>query len=336
MIKIGLRIPSTRRQHLQLAAQLGVDGGTLRMERFPGVAETGRPEPGGVRALLRTFEECGLELGGLELSRQEFTGVLRGDFERGERELAGIAETLRVLSDHGVSLTTLGFSVAHADEAQREWRGYSDDPDGRAGARLRTFDAARLSEADLVSWGVTASGRPGVLVPEEEVWRRLDFLMERLLPIARETGMRLAFHPNDPPLQLYRGVEQPFVNPQHGLDALLRRYPDPQVGLLFCLGTIQESGADMPAALRRFGAAGKLFCIHFRNVRGTVPRFQEVFQDEGDYDSVAQMRTLHEVGYAGYVMPDHYPLVAGDNESHDTARAWCVGYLRALIQATAP
>ena len=92
----------------------------------------------------------------------------------------------------------------------------------------------------------------------------------------------------------------------------------------------------MPAALRRFGEAGKLFAIHFRNVRGTVPRFEEVFQDEGDYDTVAQMRTLHEVGFDGFVMPDHYPGLLGDSEAHDTARAWCVGYLRALAQATAP
>ena len=335
MIKIGLRIGSTRREHLQLAAQLGVDGGTLRMDLFPGVVETGHAEPAGLRALLRTFEQCGLELGGIELTRNRFAGVLRGDFERGERELTNIAETLRVLGDHGINLVTLGFCVAHADEGGREWNGYRDEPEGRAGTLLRSFDADRLTEADLVTWGAANEDTPGVLVPQDEVWRRLDFFVERLLPMARQVGTRLAFHPNDPPMRLYRGVEQPFTDPQ-GLEALLKRYDDPHVGLLFCLGTIQESGDDMPAALRRFGRAGKLFCIHFRNVRGTVPRFREVFQDEGDYDSVAQMRTLHEVGYDGYVMPDHYPGLVGDSETRDLARAWCVGHLRALRQATAP
>ena len=83
--------------------------------------------------------------------------------------------------------------------------------------------------------------------------------------------MRLAFHPNDPPLPLYRGVEQPFINPA-GLQQLLKRYDSPNVGLLFCLGTMQETGEDMPAALRSFGEQGKLFTIHFRNVRAASSR----------------------------------------------------------------
>ena len=171
-------------------------------------------------------------------------------------------------------------------------------------------------------------------VPETEVWRRMDGFMERVLPAAESAGVRLAFHPNDPPLPLYRGVEQPFIDPD-GLGRLLDRYDSPNVGLLFCLGTMQETGKDMPAALRRFGERGKLFNIHFRNVRGIIPRFEEVFQDEGDYNAADQMRTLHEVGFDGFVMPDHYPGLLGDNEARERARAWCVGYLRALIQATA-
>ena len=135
-------------------------------------------------------------------------------------------------------------------------------------------------------------------------------------------------------MPLYRGVEQPFVHPE-GLGRLLDRYDSPNVGLLFCLGTMQETGADMPAALRAFGERGKLFTIHFRNVRGVIPHFEEVFQDEGDYNAADQMRTLHEVGFDGFVMPDHYPGLLGDNEARERARAWCVGYLRALIQATA-
>ena len=88
---------------------------------------------------------------------------------------------------------------------------------------------------------------------------------------------------------------------------------------------MQETGEDMPAALRRFGERGKLFNIHFRNVRGIIPRFEEVFQDEGDYNAADQMRTLHEVGFDGFVMPDHYPGLLGDNEARERARAWCVG-----------
>ena len=342
MIKVGLRLTDTPRDRLQLAAQLGVDGAKLMLHGFPGVAETGHPDPVGFRSLLQDFDDFGLEFWGMQLGLREIAGALRGDFERGERELPVILESMRMLGDHGIDLVTVGFGIAHADEFEVKpnewgdtWRGYTFEPTGRGGALVRSFDAANLTAENLVSWGKEDPARPGVLVSKAEYWRRMDFLMERLLPVAREAGLRIALHPNDPPLPVYRGVEQPFNTPE-GLDEMLQRYDEPNVGLIFCLGTMQESGADMPAALRRFGQAGKLFLIHFRNVRGTVPRYQEVFQDEGDYDSVAQMRTLHEVGYDGYVMPDHYPLLTGDNQNHDMARAWCVGYLRALIQATAP
>jgi mannonate dehydratase len=81
-------------------------------------------------------------------------------------------------------------------------------------------------------------------------------------------------------------------------------------------------------------------------VKGTIPRFQEVFQDEGDYNAVEVMRTLVEVGYDGYVMADHLPGLAVDMKkpttfllhgiktgTRDVAHGWSVGYLRALVQA---
>jgi mannonate dehydratase len=332
MIKLGVRYASTSREHLQLLRQLGVEGGTLRWIKLPGAEATGgHVDREGFRALLDRFAEFDLALGGMELSRPLLTGVLQGAAGRAAGEVDAFCETIRLLGDHGIDLVTCGFAIAHADEAQHDWRGYRDEPLGRAGAVLRTFDAARLDAGDLVTWG--GNGADGPRVPEEEVWRRLDRFMDAVLPVARAAGVRLGFHPNDPPLPVYRGVAQPFATPE-GLGVLLDRYADPGVGLLFCLGTLQESGGDMTGALRRFGAQGKLFAIHFRNVRGTVPRFHEVFPDEGDFDAAAHMRLLHEAGFDGYVMPDHYPGVVGDTADNDLARAWCLGYLRALIQST--
>ena len=334
VIKVGIRYANTSREHLQRVRQLGVEGGTLRWDKLPGVAETGRPDAQAFRALMWRFGEFGIALGGMEVSRPLITGVLRGEPDRAATELANLGEAIRLIGDNGIDLLTCGFAVAHADEGQVDWRGYTDEPAGRAGAVLRTFDADRLTDDDLVAWGAPQAGGLPVLVSEQEVWNRLDTFMNAILPVARSAGVRIGFHPNDPPLPLYRGVEQPFTNPA-GLDRLLGRYDEPGVGLLFCLGTIYESRADLGMAIRQFGERGKLFCVHFRNVRGTIPRFEEVFQDEGDFDSAAQMRVLHEVGYDGYVMPDHHPGVLGDTADNDMSRAWCVGYLRALIQATA-
>ena len=84
-------------------------------------------------------------------------------------------------------------------------------------------------------------------------------------------------------------------------------------------------------------------------MRGRIPKFQEVFQDDGDYDSVAVMKALHEIGFDATVMADHLPGIAADMSqpkvfllhgmptgTRDVAHAWSVGYLRALRQATTP
>ena len=182
----------------------------------------------------------------------------------------------------------------------------------------------------------------------EEGLCRLDAYMERLLPAARETGIRVSFHPSDPPLPVYRGVEQLFTTIDSQAD-LLERYSEPLLGLTYCCGTMQETGRNMIEGLRRYGRAGKIHDVHFRNARGTIPCFQEVFQDEGDYDPVEVMRTLWEIGFDGYVLADHLPGLAADmanpptfllhgmkTGTRDIAHGWSVGYLRALVQATRP
>ncbi len=348
MIKIGDRFINVSHEHLVMAAQIGIEGGVIRLESFPGFEEQGEPNPLALKKLLAEFNVLGLDVPGIEIRRNLMGGALRGDTERMEIEMARITASMRVLANQGIDFMTIGFGIAHADDDQHGWRGYRDEPIGRAGTVIRSFDAGRLTNNDLVTWGANDPSRPGILVTREEYWRRLDSFMERLLPVARETGIRLAFHPNDPPLPVYRGVEQLFTTVA-SLQDLLDRYDDPLLGLTFCCGTMQESGSNMVEGIRRYGTLGKIFNVHLRNVKGTIPKFHEVFQDEGDYDSVEVMRTLHEVGYDGYVMADHLPGLAIDEDrpavfllhgmptgSRDVAHGWCVGYLRALVQATIP
>ena len=96
---------------------------------------------------------------------------------------------------------------------------------------------------------------------------------------------------------------------------------------------MQESGEVVPDVIRYFGERDKIFYVHFRNVIGTVPRYTEVFPDDGDGDMVANLRTLKEVGYQGYLVPDHhFGITSDDPEYPRISRAWQVGYIRALLQ----
>jgi mannonate dehydratase len=118
-----------------------------------------------------------------------------------------------------------------------------------------------------------------------------------------------------------------------GLQRLIDAVPSPAIGLGFCQGTIASmSGVDMVQAIRRFGQQGKIFFAHFRNPRGQVPVFEEVFPDEGDSDLLAAVRAYREVGFDGVIRVDHAPAVVDDPHGERTF-GYQVGYFRGLVDA---
>ena len=202
--------------------------------------------------------------------------------------------------------------------------GYELLPVGRGGTVLKTFDTSRMvGELD---------DKPAGEVSNDEVWERIQYFYERIVPVAEEYKVRLATHPDDPPMAYYRGVEQ-VLNSFEGFKKFIDLVPSPYNGLLLCLGCMQEAGEVVPDVIRYFGKRGKIFYVHFRNVIGTVPKYVEVFPDEGDGDMVANMRALKEVDFQGYLVPDHHFLVDADDPGYPLiSRAWQVGYIRGLIQ----
>ncbi|MBC7238126.1 MAG: mannonate dehydratase, partial [Chloroflexi bacterium] len=84
---------------------------------------------------------------------------------------------------------------------------------------------------------------------------------------------------------------------------------------------------------RYLGERNRIFWVHFRNIRGGFLKFDEVFPDEGDIDMWKAIKIYKEVGYDGVLVPDHVPHSAIDSRMGHRARAFCLGYIRALIQA---
>jgi mannonate dehydratase len=97
------------------------------------------------------------------------------------------------------------------------------------------------------------------------------------------------------------------------------------------------AGQAPPAAeeifdvIRYFGSRGKIFNVHFRNIKGGFLNFQETFPDDGDVDMLKVLRVYKEVGYDGMIMPDHVPQIEGD-AGRAQAFAFAFGYIQALIQ----
>jgi mannonate dehydratase len=90
-------------------------------------------------------------------------------------------------------------------------------------------------------------------------------------------------------------------------------------------------GADVWEMLREFGGQGRIYGLHFRNVSAPLPHFVETLPDDGYLDMLRVMRTLHEVGYTGVIVPDHIPQLAGDGAFKRAGLAYCIACMRSWL-----
>jgi mannonate dehydratase len=328
-MKIGVRSNDGAEDRLLFAQQIGADGASIWASACPRYDERCYLTVDDVVEMRERFAKYELELTGIGLGGDCIKNQLLGLPDR-DREIENVCRTLRSI---GAAYADGAPSpVLIIDQRTTYWAkggpwwhpGYERRPIGRGGVHLTTFDAGRITgELD---------DRPAGEVSAEEVWSRIAYFYERIVPVAEEARVRLATHPDDPPLAYYRGVHQALVS-FDGLKRLVELVPSPYNGLLLCLGCMQEAGENVPEVIRYFGRQNKIFYLHFRNVVGRVPKYQEVFPHEGDGDMVANLKALQEVGYAGYIVPDHHFGLPGDTDWAHCSRAWQVGYIRGLMQA---
>lgn len=285
--------------------------------------------------LMRTrdfFAAAGLSWDVIEnLNPEHYYQVMFGLPGRDE-QIDNVCATIRALGRAGIGVLQYQWMLLGGLRTE-----YS--PTGRGGARYPRFDmeVAQRYPAAALDW-LGEGGRPYPHLPDrelssEQVWDHLIYFLERIVPVAEEAGVRLAIHPDDAPVPSYMGVARIMVNLE-ALQRVVDAVPSPCNGLGFCQGTIGTmAGVDMVEAIRCFGSQGKIFFAHFRNPRGQVPCFDEVFPDEGDTDMVEAVRAYRETGFDGVMRIDHCPGVIGDNPSADRSFAYQVGYLKGIVQS---
>jgi mannonate dehydratase len=198
---------------------------------------------------------------------------------------------------------------------------------GRGGSLVSGFDAAKLADAPLAELGPLS---------EEALWENLAYFLRRVVPVAEAAGVRLAMHPDDPPLSPLRGVGR-IMRSVENFQRLLDLVPSPVNGLTLCQGNFALMTDDLPAVIRHFGHQAKIFFVHLRDVAGTAQRFVETWHDEGKTDFVACLEAYKEVGFDGVLRPDHVPTVAGDSNTQPGysayGRLYAIGYIRGLVEA---
>ena len=208
---------------------------------------------------------------------------------------------------------------------------------GRGGAKYSRFDfeeyqrkggQSLYSEEEKTAVSKSIDRR----ISEESLWDNMQYFLQRVIPVAEEANVKMALHPDDPPLSEPLGGAARIITSVENYKRVMEMVPSPSNCIEFCQGCFSEMGTDVLEAIRYFGSRGKIQYVHFRNIRGNPCSFEEVFVDEGDMDMVKAMQMYKEVGFEGPFMMDHTPEIEGDSQDR-IGRAYAAGYIRALLQS---
>jgi mannonate dehydratase len=195
----------------------------------------------------------------------------------------------------------------------------------RGGALVTGYDHDLMQNAPLTEYGE---------VSEETLWENLESFLKIIVPVAEEAGVKLAMHPDDPPLSPIRGMGR-IMRSIDNYRRLLNLVPSPVNGIALCQGNFTLMTDDLPAVIREF--AEKIFFVHFRDVQGTAKKFQETFHDIGKTDMAACLRAYRDTGYEGVGRVDHVPTMVGEENDRpgytSMGRLFALGYFTGLREA---
>ena len=311
----------------------GVDETGMRRLKQLGVNDVlmgGPPIPwqeADLRSLMERLKAGGLSLGNMMIAG--FANTLYGRPGRDE-EIDKVRQSIRAAGRAGLPVVEYNFY------AHRLVEGYYAD-EGRGGAGLTGFDYERVKNLPPLAQEGTHN--------LEEMWSNITYFLKAVIPVAEESGVRLALHPNDPPAPLSRGSQQ-IMGSVDGWKRLINIVPSKSNGITFDCGVTREMGHDPVEVCRYFGSRDVINHVHYRNVRVQTPneKYTEVFIDEGVNDMYAVMKELVRQKYSRQVYPEHPRALDYDRERPDfkpgypggggyAAFAFNVGYTRAMLQA---
>ena len=277
-------------------------------------------------ALLQARAQCedaGLNLASIEnpLPNWCYEQIILGQAGR-DQQIENVAQTIRNMGRAGVPVYGYHWMVNQPGATRNSWRTSLTTP-GRGGAQVSSFELDRANRGPLFRDREYSRA---------EMWSNYDYFIKAITPVAEEAGVRLALHPDDPPVAALGGIPRLF----HDLDGFQRAMDvadSPASGLNFCLGNWTAMAVDIQAAIRRFGGRGQIVYGHVQGVQGTAPNFRECFLEEADCDFLQTLKTFSEVGFTGVLFPGHVPHTLNDGERAHHGLLYAVGYLRGLLQS---
>jgi mannonate dehydratase len=285
---------------------------------------------GELRSIRKEIEDAGLVLAAIEnLDPAHWHDILLDGPKRPE-QIEKVKAIIRNIGEAGIPVLGYNFSLAGVC-------GRVSGPFGRGGAVTVGMDGpADEPMPNGLVWNMIydRNAAPGTVpsISHEELWRRLQRFLEEVLPVAEQAGVRLALHPDDPPLPTMRRQPRLVYQP-HMYQRLLDLAPSASNALELCVGTLAEmTEGDIYESIDRYSKQGKIAYIHLRNVVGKAPHYRETFLDEGDVDMIRVLSILKRNNFEGVVIPDHTPQMSCSAPWH-AGMAHSLGFILAALAA---
>jgi mannonate dehydratase len=239
-----------------------------------------------------------------------------------DRLIDNYCESIRNMGRAGVPVLCYNFMPVF-DWTRTELARQLDD-----GSTALAFDDAALSRidlsrgtADLPGWATAYSAEElGKLldayksVDEGRLWDNFAYFLERVMPVAASSGVRMALHPDDPPWSIF-GLPR-IITDGAALERVTNIVDSPANGITFCTGSLAANPEnDLPAIVRCLGLKGRIHFAHCRNIKRTGARsFQETAHPSefGDVDMYDVLGALHQTGFTGPIRSDHGRMIWGE------------------------
>jgi mannonate dehydratase len=288
-MRIGVgQISEVDERFLRFAAQIGASGVVVNTPSLPWDGGFAADD---LHRLRTQIEAHDLRLEAIEnVPLAGYRDVVVGG-PRSSEQTAHYCQTIRNLGVAGID--TIGL----------HWM--SDGVWRTADARVR--GDARATAFSLESFSLDEESQPQV-----DTRATLSRFLREIVPVAERAGVRIALHPDDPPLPASITPGR-VLSSREDFERVLSEFPGHTLGVNFCLGTFTEMGGDPLATLERFARDGRVVYAHFRNVVGSVPSFAESFIDDGDVDVAAALAILLRSSFDGCVIDDHVPQLDGES-----------------------
>nr|WP_263327704.1 mannonate dehydratase [Neobacillus sp. Marseille-Q6967] len=314
---------------LKQMSQLGVDCIDFgNGSSFPGVKEQGYPDLDALLKQKRRIRSWGLDINRVTLPN--ITENFMNGREDSERIIENAVNSVKVFGEAGIKIVRQRFA--------------GDVFYGLTTPYQAIQRGGVISRGESLGFKKEKADTP--TLEESLKWReKFNEVYRQLVPIAEDYDVKIGMHPSDSP-----HPDSPFGG--LGYHRIIDEFPNKNVGYIYCVGTRAEEGGSQLVLdeINHYGRKGRLFLIHFRNVRGslaTTKAFEEALLDDGDLNMFKILLELKKVGFDGCINPDHVPIMEGDLPDTDAkwshsnvgwssssiGFAYSVGYIKALLKA---